>query len=164
MFDFFEVWKPVVDYPEYEVSNIGRVRKGKKIKKISNNEKKYGITYTHANIRAKNKEVHQLVLSTFRPNTAPWLYDRVDHIDGDGTNNNLYNLRWSNATLNMLNRKNAKGYDKTKFGTYHARIQIEGKQKNLGTYKTAEEAHARYLEARNKFYDIIDIFGIFQPK
>ena len=151
-----EVWKPVVDYPEYEVSNTGRVRKNGKLKKIYDTCGGYksGI---------KGKHVHTLVLPAFRPNTAPWLYDKIEHIDGNGRNNNLVNLRWSNTTLINLNRRTTRGYDKINM-EYRARITVKGKQILLGTYKSAEEAHAAYLEAKQEYHEMFDYFGIFQPK
>lgn len=46
-------------------------------------------------------KVHKLVALAFIPN--PENYPQVDHIDTDGTNNKVTNLRWCTASMNMMN-------------------------------------------------------------
>lgn len=83
----------------------------------------------------------------------------VDHIDGNGLNNQKSNLRVCNKSQNGMNRQNTSG--RIWKGVYPvgkkfvARIQIDGENKYIGTYKT-EEAAARA-------YDInaIVLFGQF---
>lgn len=75
----------------------------------------------------------------------------IDHVDMDGTNNRLANLRLATHAQNCANtiRKSASGIkgvtwreDKGKWG---ARITINRKSINLGYFATAEEAHMTYL-------------------
>jgi hypothetical protein len=78
----------------------------------------------------------------------------VDHIDGDGLNNQKANLRFASMrqqTLNRQQRHNAitpfKGVTKQRDSDrFSAHIAHEGKQRYLGLFRTAEEA-ARIFDA-----------------
>lgn len=71
----------------------------------------------------------------------------VDHIDGDGLNNQKKNLRIVTHRENMMNRRqrtvsktsNNLGVIKRK-NTFIAQIKILGKNKYLGSFRTEEEA------------------------
>lgn len=76
----------------------------------------------------------------------------VDHIDGDTGNDRIANLRLASSVQNTWNRIGAglmlKGVSVDARGAFKARIDIgDGKKLNLGTWKTAEEAHAAYMGA-----------------
>ena len=121
-----EQWKLIEDYPNYEVSNMGRVRssdrmvtverKGKKNYKLkiygkilkptihNNGYKAVGL---YNNGKTKQICVHRLVAKYFVDN--PNNYSQVDHIDGNKLNNQYNNLEWvtleenvSRAHKNML--------------------------------------------------------------
>jgi hypothetical protein len=80
---------------------------------------------------------------------------RVDHIDGDGLNNQLSNLRPATNAENMWNRgrtrKNSSGYKGVyaakEDGLWRAVIRCNGKQHHLGYFDSAEEAAAAYDQA-----------------
>lgn len=65
------------------------------------------------------------------------------------------NCKWSSLSEQNKNRrkpklrvgKYAKGYHVNRAGNYVAEIRVNYKKHYLGTYKTAEEAHQKYLEA-----------------
>lgn len=77
----------------------------------------------------------------------------IDHINGDGSDNRIINLRDVKQQLNCFNKKNTKGY--TKNGKkFQAMIGINYKQIPLGTYETEWEAHKAYIDAK-KIYHII---------
>lgn len=91
-----EVWKSCysVGYPQYEVSNYGRVRNilKKNILKITpNRDDGYEEVYLYNKQLHKQKKVrvHRLVLSVFNPNRLV-----VHHINLDKTDNRLCNLCW----------------------------------------------------------------------
>lgn len=77
----------------------------------------------------------------------------VDHIDGDGLNNQRYNLRITTIRKNQHNRnehRNGKlvGCSLHKpSGRWIARIRINGPQKVLGRFDTELEAHEAYMKA-----------------
>lgn len=97
-----EVWKIIVDYPDYEVSNLGRIRSlkfGKK-KLLNPGINKYG--YINVNLckngEAKNHKVHRLVAQAFIPN--PSNYPEVNHKDENKQNNCVDNLEWCTSQYN----------------------------------------------------------------
>lgn len=87
----------------------------------------------------------------------------VDHIDGNGLNNQKENLRIVTRSQNCMNRKgwgkNGKGIKKiiykrkngTLYVKYQCRIHVNKKYIYLGTYKTIEEAKEVYLK-NSKIY------------
>lgn len=85
---------------------------------------------------------------------------QVDHIDRDALNNQRSNLRLANPAPNGANqglrKNNTSGYRGVYFfkgwGKYVAQIKVNGKVKNLGGFKTAEEAAIRYNEAAQAEY------------
>ena len=70
----------------------------------------------------------------------------IDHIDSDKQNNKVENLRSVSYSFNNMFRKTTKGYSQLPNGTY--RVVHQGK--DVGYYKTAEEAGAAYREARDR--------------
>lgn len=84
----------------------------------------------------------------------------VDHIDGDGLNNRRSNLRLATREQNNRNqrlvKRNSSGFkgvswDK-KERKWLAQIRVDGRSRNLGRYKTPEQAHAAYCAASLKIY------------
>ena len=80
--------------------------------------------------------------------------NHIDHEDIDFLNNHIDNLRVVTNQENQWNR-NCKGYyfhkrDKK----WVARIQVKGKNKNLGRFNTEEEARQARLEAKKIYHKI----------
>ena len=91
-----EIWKDIKGYEEhYQVSNLGRI---KSIKfngdKILNPVKrgKYLKVNLCKNSKVDTKNIHTLVAESFLNHTSDCKMV-VDHIDNNGTNNNLDNLQ-----------------------------------------------------------------------
>jgi hypothetical protein len=89
--------------------------------------------------------------------TGEWPTGQIDHINGDKTDNRWSNLRDVDGHANQQNRKTAWGPSSTGFVGVTARphgfvaqIRIAGKQTYIGSFRTAEAAHAAYLEAKRK--------------
>lgn len=107
-----EIWKEIKDYPNYEVSNFGRVRT---LKYFSNVTKKYYdrilvlkqktsyCGYNHVGLSNKDgrktKVVHKLVAKAFIPN--PNNLREINHKDGNKQNNSVTNLEWCSRSDNI---------------------------------------------------------------
>lgn len=84
----------------------------------------------------------------------------IDHINGISGDNRLCNLREVDSSVNMQNQRKARSDSSTGFlgvskngSGWRSEIRIQGKKKNLGTFKTPELAHAAYVEAKRKYHE-----------
>lgn len=86
----------------------------------------------------------------------------IDHINGDTTDNRFANFRDVSRQVNAQNLRKAQrnsvhsellGVTKHKgTGLFQAQITFNGKNKYLGRYETAEEAHQAYVKAKRKLH------------
>jgi hypothetical protein len=117
-FDFLSKWKWKQDRFGYVTRSVYRG--------VENGVKKYGTV-----------KMHKLIL----PN-IPYL----DHKDGNGANNQKSNLRACTHAENMRNVKKrvdcTTGFTGVRKGpySYHARVQLNGRQIHVGCYDNAEAA------------------------
>lgn len=93
--------------------------------------------YANARIKGsenKNIRMHQLIFGK-RKNFV------IDHIDGNGLNNQKSNLRFVNRSINGLNSKRTKGYyyDKIK-KKFVCRAVLYGETINLGRFRKEVDA------------------------
>lgn len=103
-----EIWEQIVYKGErihYEISSSGRVRNTRTRKILKPGRKENG--YYIANIRVKknkqkNMYIHRLVAKAFIDNPDPDKYIEVNHIDGDKSNNNVWNLEWVTSSENKI--------------------------------------------------------------
>jgi len=124
-----EVWKPIEDYPGYEVSNIGRVRSwlgrgryGKRlqvplVRSLYKCKEGYWILTLHRCGVRHVYRVHQLVIEAFRGKTPKGMETR--HFDGDKDNNNLVNLIYGTRSQNHMDKIR---HGKTNRGEKHGEI------------------------------------------
>ena len=78
----------------------------------------------------------------------------IDHINRNKDDNRIQNLKLATHRQNMWNT-DAKGYSKRPSGGYEVRIRLpDGKRKHVGTFKTEEDAHNAYLEAKITYHII----------
>lgn len=112
-----EDWKPVPDFPGYEVSNLGRVRSYRSIngrggfclnprllKLLDTPKKEYlrvGLVDGMGGV--KHIPVHTLVLMVF-VGPRPSKDHDCCHADGNARNNTLSNLRWDTKQANAADR------------------------------------------------------------
>ena len=102
-----EEWRTITDFPDYEVSNQGRVRRiwksGKKLRKFSKSAG-YNRVDLWKNAECNIKLVHRLVAEAFIPN--PENKPEVDHINRKRSDNRIENLRWNTSFENHENMDN----------------------------------------------------------
>ena len=86
-------------------------------------------------------------------------YD-IDHVNGDGLDCRLSNLRQATRSQNLMNSRrrstSKSGYKGVSFvarhGHWRAEIKIEGKTKYLGSFPTPDEAHEAYVSAASQIF------------
>jgi hypothetical protein len=159
-----EVFLPIDDFPNYEVSNYGNVRNkltGKLLTPVVRNSyQRIGLTNDFGRY---HQNVHRLVLNTFQnnPENKPF----VDHIDNNQLNNCLFNLRFANYLENNCNRSmrsdnvsGIKGVNWYKrINKWHVQIQICGNKLHIGYFDTIEDAKkARQTKAKELFGEYIN--------
>ena len=112
-----EIWKTVTDFENYEVSNLGNVRRKNCVITYSNGLiYKYKQKYLNQELTKRGKtseyrrvtlskngivkrfQVHRLVAVMFIDNIEN--KPCVNHIDGDGLNNKVSNLEWCTYSEN----------------------------------------------------------------
>jgi hypothetical protein len=103
----------------------------------------------------------------YRAHRLAWLYvygkwpvGHIDHKDGNPLNNAISNLREATGSLNGQNLRKARRDNKSGLlGVspnrlrWSASIKADGRKHHLGTFDTAEEAHAAYVAAKRKLHE-----------
>ena len=109
---------------------------------------KDGKRYVAVVVDRRRLLVHRVIWTLVNGPIGPGL--QIDHIDGDGTNNRLSNLRLVDQAQNAKNMRlpvnNATGYigvrrSAAKSERYQAFATIDGRFYNIGTGATPKEAH-----------------------
>jgi hypothetical protein len=96
-----EEWRKIPSYPDYEVSNMGNVRRcGRLLKPTLYTNGYYCVQLSSDSIR-KSKTIHRLVASLFIPN--PDNKEFIDHLSGNKLDNRVENLKWATPSENKLN-------------------------------------------------------------
>jgi hypothetical protein len=112
-----EIWKPVPDYPGYEISSLGRLRSywkiGQKENTLSIEPQRiinqtiapsgYFVANLAKNKRYKTYQIHRVVLLAFVGPCPPKFV--CCHKDGNRLNNILSNLRWDSYKGNEADKK-----------------------------------------------------------
>lgn len=115
-----------------------------------------GNGYKRVDINGKQYSVHRIVFYMHHK----YLPKIIDHIDGNGKNNAIENLREATSSQNMMNsllkKKPFSGcrnvsYNKTR-QKYCVYIKVQGRSIFCGTYKDLELADLVAQEARNLYF------------
>ena len=162
-----ESWKIIENFPNYEISNLGKIKRisrvlvrknfpytlPEKIMKFYNKYSGYSMVKLWNNKESKSFLVHRLVAKAFIDN--PRNLEYVNHIDENKLNNNVFNLEWVTSRENSCHAKNI-NKSSSKFtgvsfhqfsGKWYASINYNNKSTSLGYYETELEAY----QARKNF-------------
>ena len=100
-----ELWKEVQEFPNYQISNKGRIRNksGRVLKTFIQNQGYEVATLSNKSIKSAKRTIHRLVASAFveNENNLPM----VNHIDGIKLNNCSDNLEWCTNSHNILHAR-----------------------------------------------------------
>jgi len=155
-----EEWKEIQEFPEYEISNLGRVRslkQGKGARAIDGILKggKDGCGYSCVALRhngtQSHQKIHRLVAKAFIPN--PEEKKEIDHINRIRDDNRVENLRWATRKENNLNpSRQQKEYHNISF-----RVRIVREEgiydKTFMTLDEAIKARDEILTSLNQSYN-----------
>ena len=97
-----------------------------------------------------------------------WPTLEIDHINGDGTDNRLCNLREATHQQNMRNMKKHKDntsgfkgvYFNKKTGKWVTQIAIASRQTYVGSFDTPESAHTEYCRVATANFGKFANFGV----
>lgn len=115
-----------------------------------------GIWYANTKVGGRTVYLHRLIMAA-----GPGV--EVDHRNGNGLDNRRENLRLSSHRLNLANQRPQvgrssvyKGVSKVaRTGCWEAYIKVDGRKRNLGSYRDEEEAARAYdtaaIEAWGEF-------------
>lgn len=107
-----EIWKSVSDYPKYEISNMGNVRRNNKQLNLFIVKRYLSFNVVDGEKRRKSMRVHREVAKAFMGDHPNMI---VRHLDGNPLNCRLDNLAWGTHKDNERDKKR------------HGRSLMEGK-------------------------------------
>lgn len=143
-----EEWRVIEEFPNYQVSNLGRVKGHKGIMTLQLTAKGYYDVGLCKNSKQYKRLVHRLVNETF--NDKPPKPDSLTlHDDDIKTNNVATNLYWGTHQSNMN--------DRTKNGHTHIPTRA-----NCHFSKLGDEDIATVLQLRQEGLSYNDIGGKFK--
>lgn len=120
----------------------------KKYKWTLSGDGRYAIYYPKRKGKRRLFLMHRVIMSAKKEEV-------VDHIDGNGLNNQRKNLRKVSHRQNILNRRDLNkkqvGITKHQKGWW-ARIRFQGKHISLGVYEFKQDAIEAYKNAAKKYY------------
>jgi len=137
-----------------------RENRGKKMKAGDKAGRVYcfrqGLQYRQLKVGGKTYLAHRIIFLMHHG----YLPEQIDHIDGNGLNNDIENLRAANHGQNQHNKgtqkNNTSGFKGVSWDNrtqkWQAQIKLDGKAHHLGRFDTLEAAHEAYKAAATKLH------------
>lgn len=156
-----EIWKDIVGFEGYQISNLARIRSCRFTKKYrmltpwySNSNLYFNIRLTDNFGKRKSLLLHRLLYLTF---VGPIPKGKeLDHIDRNTKNNSLDNLRIVTRSLNIVNQKIRQGRKckglRYRNNKWEARTSFNMKEVYLGRFISKEEASKAYNDYAQKAF------------
>ena len=119
--------------------------------------------YVYISINGKHYRAHRLAFLYVH---GEFPKEHTDHINGVRNDNRIANLREATNSQNMQNLLVANSNNKTGLlgasvdkatGKFQAQIKLNGKNKFLGRFNTALEAHHAYVQEKRRVHDFCTI-------
>lgn len=112
--------------------------------------------YKETSINKKRYYIHRII----HLYVYGYLPENVDHIDGDGLNNKLSNLRGCSPSENSYNKRissnNTSGVKGVSWCKTNSKwtgfVMVNGKQSNLGYFSSIGDAKAAVMKKREQFH------------
>lgn len=178
MVDTKEIWKDVTINPNYEVSNLGRVRSKARIVPCKDgkfrNKKEHYLTptdthgYLHVGFLVNGKLVspliHRLVMYAFK-GEKPYPEWEIDHINGNSHDNRLENLEYVSSSENTKRAYKLGLQDKSKLSLSNSKRIATPEQ--ISFIKEQFIKEGRVIPSRNNkdFYKrMANKFGYKDPQ
>ena len=167
-----EEWRPIKDYPRYEVSNMGRVKMirheycsanrtysvfyPERLLKPLKTKKGYLVVYLYNYRGPKMKRIHRLVAEAFIPN--PDNLPCVNHKTEDKTINTPDALEWCddkyNSNYGTRNERLSKSLKGTVFTEERKRNITKAIRKSCGKPVIADGTEFECMIDAAKYYDV----------
>lgn len=154
-----EIWKTIVGFEDYQISNLGKVKSFKFGKEKILNKSKDTNGYFKVDFwvygKRYSKRVHQLVAISFLKHIPSGMELVIDHINNDKLDNRVENLQIVSQRFNS--RKNQFSYSSKYKGVcwhkqakkWNTQITINGERKYLGLFDCEIKASEAYQNAVN---------------
>jgi hypothetical protein len=113
--------------------------------------------YTEISISSRKYQAHRLAWLYM---TGAWPEHTIDHINGVRSDNRIQNLRDVTRAVNLQNQRRAAVTNKAGLlgvrefkNRWRAQITVNGTQRDLGYFDTAQLAHDAYLQAKRQLHE-----------
>jgi len=161
-----EIWKTIEIDSRYEISNLGRLRKGELIVRAGlagdscrQQHLQYAIYQSNNNGRVFHVYIARLVAMAFIPN--PKRKPQVNHIDGNTMNNTVENLEWCTLKENIQHAWRTGMVDNSRYKNRTKGTQIP--QHKLTEKQVRVAKHALSYGVRGTVTQLAKMFKVNHP-